>query len=82
MGDKTWQITRHVLLTLSWTEVEVSKAFNPESLFKDQTLVGFTSEMWKNLPQIIEDYYQKEFGPGSRRQRGQISSALKGGEKY
>lgn len=50
--------------------------------FKDQTLVGFTSEMWKNLPQIIEDYYQQEYSAGSRRQRGQISSALTGGEKY
>lgn len=27
------------------------------SNFKDQTLVGFISNMWENLPDTIEDYY-------------------------
>lgn len=59
-----------------------SRNLSTSSHFKDQTLVGFTSEMWKNLPHTIEDYYQQENGSGSRRQKGQISSALAGGEKY
>jgi hypothetical protein len=44
-------------------------------------VVGFTSEIWKTLPQIIEDYYQQENSAGSRRQKGQNSSALTGGER-